>query len=222
MQACSLRMARSVSRSIANPSRAEKAWLFGSPIRRGTNDAIFGNHSTEVENALRRIIETDGWEAVPAYALEARSKYIQWREQKFEDIRRAKQEAEEELEYLESIDFEAMEEADRAIHDRALGAIESSDDPSDYILLTPESLTSEKFGDIIRFDNEPDTFNFAGYDPDTRTLTVFDDAGRDTFYEVSENGIKEIRHDRPEESYMPFRSPDINNLVNNNNINCLF
>ena len=196
-----------INNLLDGASRSERIRLFGFKPAKGSNDGFAERlHDPALRAAFDRYAEQHGASAAlerfASDMLGAHDRYGKWSSEK--RTVEADRKAENEILNERMEDLLKAEKDENAEWDAALGEIESGDEGfganGEYIIpFSRARLSQAKRGDIIRFGKDKAEFTLRGFDKDSGAMEVVgEDGGNPRFFEVSENGVKEVRNGRNE------------------------
>lgn len=208
-----------INNLLDGASRSERIRLFGFKPTKGSNDGFSERlHDPALRAAFDRYAEQHGASAAlerfASDMLGAHERYGRWSSEK--RTAEADRKAENEILNERMEDLLKAEKDENAEWDAALGEIESGDEGfganGEYIIpFSRARLSQAKRGDIIRFGKDKAEFTLRGFDKDSGVIEVVgEDGGNPRFFEVSENGVKEVRNGRNEKESVQNHDRDEN------------
>ena len=208
-----------INNLLDGASRADRIRLFGFKPAKGSNDGFSERlHDPALRAEFDRYAEQHGASAAlerfASDILGAYERYGRWSSKK--RIAEADRKAENEILNERMEDLLKAENDENAEWDSALGEIESGDEGfganGEYIIpFSRARLSQAKRGDIIRFGKDKAEFTLRGFDKDSGVMEVVgEDGGNPRFFEVSENGVKEVRDGRNEKESVQNHDRDEN------------
>lgn len=208
-----------INNLLDGASRADRIRLFGFKPSKGSNDGFSERlHDPALRAEFDRYAEQHGASAAlerfASDMLGAHERYGRWSSEK--RTAEADRKAENEILNERMEDLLKAEKDENAEWDAALGEIESGDEGfganGEYIIpFSRARLSQAKRGDIIRFGKDKAEFTLLGFDKDSGVMEVVgEDGGNPRFFEVSENGVKEVRNGRNEKESVQNHDRDEN------------
>ena len=208
-----------INNLLDGASRADRIRLFGFKPAKGGNDGFAERlHDPALRAAFDRYAEQYGASAAlekfASDMLGAHERYGKWSSEK--RTAEADRKAENEILNERMEDLLKAEKDENAEWDSALGEIESGDEGfganGEYIIpFSRARLSQAKRGDIIRFGKDKTEFTLLGFDKDSGVMEVVgEDGGNPRFFEVYENGVKEVRNGRNEKESVQNHDRDEN------------
>lgn len=208
-----------INNLLDGASRADRIRLFGFKPAKGSNDGFAERlHDPALRAAFDRYAEQHGASAAlerfASDMLGAHERYGKWSSEK--RTAEADRKAENEILNERMEDLLKAEKDENAEWDAALGEIESGDEGfganGEYIIpFSRARLSQAKRGDIIRFGKDKAEFTLRGFDKDSGMMEVVgEDGGNPRLFEVSENGVKEVRNGRNEKESVQNHDRDEN------------
>lgn len=199
-----------INNLLDGASRADRIRLFGFKPAKGSNDGFAERlHDPALRAAFDRYAEQHGASAAlekfASDMLGAHERYGKWSSEK--RTAEADRKAENEILNERMKDLLKAEKDENAEWDAALGEIESGEEGfganGEYVIpFSRARLSQAKRGDIIRFGKDRAEFTLRGFDPESGVMEVVaegEGAAKPRFFEVSENGVKEVKNGRSEE-----------------------
>ena len=208
-----------INNLLDGASRSDRIRLFGFKPAKGSNDGFSERlHDPALRAEFDRYAEQHGASAAlerfASDILGAHERYGKWSSEK--RIAESDRKAENEILNERMDDLLKAEKDENAEWDAALGEIESGDEGfganGEYIIpFSRARLSQAKRGDIIRFGKDKAEFTLRGFDKDSGVMEVVgEDGGNPRFFEVSENGVKEVRNGRNEKESVQNHDRDEN------------
>lgn len=208
-----------INNLLDGASRSDRIRLFGFKPTNGSNDGFSERlHDPALRAEFDRYAEQHGASAAlerfASDMLGAHERYGRWSSEK--RTAEADRKAENEILNERMEDLLKVEKDENAEWDAALGEIESGDEGfganGEYIIpFSRARLSQAKRGDIIRFGKDKAEFTLRGFDKDSGVMEVVGEDGvNPRFFEVSENGVKEVRNGRNEKESVQNHDRDEN------------